>query len=198
MRLIIISVILCYSSGSISQLSYEQELAEFRMQAQKEFSDPEETILSEEELLEFQGLDFYPANEFFKVEVKFKHLKNGKVIGFKTSTERIAKYRPYGVLKFKINGERCRLTVFEPASPIKGYEDHLFLPFTDATNGLETYGGGRYLDLTKSEIEKRFILDFNYCYNPYCAYSSKYSCPAPPEMNRLEVEIKAGVKGGRH
>lgn len=198
MRLIIISVILCYSNLLSSQLTYEEELLTYRTEAQKKFSDPEETILSEEELAEFKGLEFFAPSETFKVSVKFKRIKRGKVIGFATSTDRIAKYRPYGVLKFKVDGKRCRLTIFESAYPKKGYEQSLFLPFTDLTNGMETYGGGRYLDLSKSDIQKKFILDFNYCYNPYCAYSSKYSCPAPPEMNRLQVEIKAGVMGGGH
>ncbi|MFK7756110.1 MAG: DUF1684 domain-containing protein [Flavobacteriales bacterium] len=198
MRIIIISVILCYSGILTAQLSYEEELQKHRTEAQLAFEDPEQSILTVEEREAFHGLEFFSLDKSYKVPVKFKLIKKGKVIGFTTSTDRIAKYRPYGKLKFKVNGKRCKLTVFESAVALKGYENHLFLPFTDLTNGLETYGGGRYLDLSKPDMKKKFLLDFNYCYNPYCAYSSKYSCPAPPEMNRLEVEIRAGVKGGGH
>ena len=73
------------------------------------------------------------------------------------------------------------------------YKDYLFLPFTDPTNGVTTYGGGRYLDLM-IPATKVVQLDFNKAYNPYCAYSGNYSCPIPPEENHLEIEIKAGVK----
>ena len=71
--------------------------------------------------------------------------------------------------------------------------DHLFLPFTDNTNGVETYGGGRYIDL-KIPAGNTINIDFNKAYNPYCAYSDKYSCPIPPPENHLDIEIKAGIK----
>ena len=130
----------------------------------------------------------------YNIQVKFKKTKKGKVIGFSTSTDRIAKYRPYGILKFKVDGVKCKLTVFQPARPINGYPGYLFLPFKDFTNGRESYGGGRYLDLKEDDVSKKFKLDFNLCYNPYCAYSDGFSCPIPPEENHLHVEIKAGVK----
>jgi uncharacterized protein (DUF1684 family) len=69
----------------------------------------------------------------------------------------------------------------------------LFLPFTDLTSGVESYGGGRYIDM---EVQKgnTWTIDFNKGYNPYCAYNEKYSCPIPPAENDLKVEVKAGVK----
>ncbi|WP_321538818.1 DUF1684 domain-containing protein [Flavobacterium piscinae] len=69
----------------------------------------------------------------------------------------------------------------------------MFLPFTDLTSGIESYGGGRYIDL-KIQEGKIWTIDFNQAYNPYCAYNEKYSCPIVPEENDLKVEIKAGVK----
>ncbi|WP_192347263.1 DUF1684 domain-containing protein [Algoriphagus sp. Y33] len=68
----------------------------------------------------------------------------------------------------------------------------LFLPFTDQTNGGETYGGGRYMGLTIPTGDT-IELDFNKAYNPYCAYASGYACPIPPKENDLEVPIRAGV-----
>ena len=73
------------------------------------------------------------------------------------------------------------------------YKNYLFLPFKDATNGTDTYGGGKYLDL---EIPKArtIIIDFNQSYHPYCAYNAyDYNCPIVPEENNLPIEIKAGV-----
>ena len=72
------------------------------------------------------------------------------------------------------------------------YEDYLFIPFNDLTNGNETYDGGRYLDL-KTTSESTIVIDFNKAYNPYCAYNDKYSCPIPPRENDLPIEIKAGI-----
>jgi uncharacterized protein (DUF1684 family) len=75
------------------------------------------------------------------------------------------------------------------------YKDHLFIPFTDGTTYTETYGGGRYIDLSVNDIKNGKIeLDFNKCYNPYCAYAGGFNCPIPPVENRLPVAIKAGEK----
>ena len=76
------------------------------------------------------------------------------------------------------------------------YRDHLFIPFTDATSGEETYESGRYIDLEIKDIKgDRVLLDFNRAYNPYCAYvTGKFNCPIPPIENRLKIAIPAGEK----
>ena len=80
----------------------------------------------------------------------------------------------------------------------EGHEDYLFLPYTDLTSGDGSYGGGKYLDL-KIPDGNTIIIDFNKTYNPYCAYSHRYSCPVPPEENDILVRIEAGVKDyGKH
>jgi len=73
------------------------------------------------------------------------------------------------------------------------YKNHIFIPFTDLTNGEETYGGGRYIDATIPK-GKSITLDFNYSYNPYCHYTEGYNCPIPPKENFLDIKIKAGEK----
>ena len=73
------------------------------------------------------------------------------------------------------------------------YRDYLFLPFTDNTNGEQTYTGGRYIDLSIPDGDT-IVVDFNKAYNPYCAYNKKYSCPIVPSVNNLDTEIRAGVK----
>ena len=72
------------------------------------------------------------------------------------------------------------------------YEDYLFIPFNDLTNGNETYDAGRYMDLETTD-ENTIVIDFNKAYNPYCAYNDEFSCPIPPRENDLDVEIIAGV-----
>ena len=72
------------------------------------------------------------------------------------------------------------------------YKDHLFLPFTDKTNGFESYGGGRYIDLRIPATDS-LLLDFNQSYNPYCAYTTGYNCPIPPKENALPIKIEVGI-----
>jgi uncharacterized protein len=79
------------------------------------------------------------------------------------------------------------------------YGGGLFLPFRDETSGAETYGGGRYLlDTVKGSdlgVEGgRLVLDFNFAYNPSCAYDPKWACPLSPPANRLAVAVEAGEK----
>ena len=83
---------------------------------------------------------------------------------------------------------------------IEGYAGSVFLPFTDATTGNTSYGAGRYLlDTLKgadlgSDPEGRCILDFNFAYNPSCAYSPRWACPLAPAENTLPIEIEAGER----
>jgi uncharacterized protein (DUF1684 family) len=83
---------------------------------------------------------------------------------------------------------------------IEGYGGGVFLPFADATNGTDTFAGGRYLlDTIKGAdlggTRGRIILDFNFAYNPSCAYSERWTCPLPPASNRL---VRAVCGGERH
>jgi hypothetical protein len=113
----------------------------------------------------------------------------------KTTTERLPEYSIYGVVTFRHKGKNVTLNVYQNIELVKkpGYEKNLFIPFNDRTNGVETYGGGRFIDITENGADK-VIIDFNKAYNPYCAYNHKYSCPIPPEENDLKIKIKAGEK----
>lgn len=113
----------------------------------------------------------------------------------KTTTSRLPIYKEYGKLHFKLNNKSFTLHVYQNEDLVKkkGYEDYLFIPFTDLTSGEESYGGGRYLDMRIGDLTNPYI-DFNLSYNPYCAYNSKYSCPIPPKENFINFRIEAGVK----
>ena len=82
---------------------------------------------------------------------------------------------------------------------LDAYGGGVFLPFADATRGRETYGGGRYLlDTVKGADlgmqDDRLVLDFNFAYNPSCAYDARWACPLSPPANRLELEVRAGER----
>lgn len=94
-----------------------------------------------------------------------------------------------------MEGQQYSLKVYQSQDLIKSRDlKIIFLPFRDATNEKETYGGGRYIDLKIPEKDN-LIIDFNKAYNPYCAYNAfDYNCPIVPVENKLPVEIRAGVK----
>lgn len=188
-------VVFCMGFQSFSQSDYDLRLAAHRDSIDRVFSDPEKTILPPDELSHFTALSYYRPDDKYKVTAKFKPIKNAGAVKLRTSGSRTPLYKPYGVLKFKLNGKKCSLTLYQNAEPNRPeLKNYLLLAFTDLTSGFETYGGGRYLDFRTDEIGKQVIIDFNYCYNPYCAYADKFSCVIPPAENNLPVKIEAGVK----
>jgi TonB family protein len=113
----------------------------------------------------------------------------------KTTTARMSTERVYGYLNFTLTGKSFRVPVYQSKEMMLNpeYADYLFFPFTDDTNGSETYAGGRYLDLRVPKEGDSLIVDFNLAYNPYCAYHSQYSCPIVPAENALDINVPAGV-----
>jgi uncharacterized protein len=82
---------------------------------------------------------------------------------------------------------------------LEGYGGGVFLPFRDATAGSETYGSGRYLlDTVKGadlgSIDGKLVLDFNFAYNPSCAYADQWACPLAPLENRPELAMRGGER----
>ncbi len=101
-----------------------------------------------------------------------------------------------GWFDFKVGRATCRLEATRLLEPGVGESD-VGVFFRDATTGRETYGLGRYVDPTR-QPDGRYVLDFNYAYNPACAFSEHYNCPIPPRGNRLKVAIRAGEKDSHY
>jgi len=160
-----------------------------------EYTDIENTPLTDELLTDFIGLKYFPIDINYEVNCTFVRDTTAIPFKMKTSTDRRPDYIKYGELKFHINNTQQKLSVYQNLKLINraGYEDYLFIPFKDETSVNETYGGGRFLDfkIPKSDTIK---LDFNLAYNPLCCYNHKYSCPIPPDENVLKVTIEAGEK----
>lgn len=171
-----------------SALEYQQEL-------NMSFKNPKTSPLSAEERESFESLDFFPVDTSFYVVAEFVRTPYETPFAMPTTTDREPIYVKYGEAYFSLNGKEYKLNLYQSRdlSMTEAYKYHLFLPFTDLTNGNTTYAGGRYVDLKIPKTNK-IIIDFNKAYNPYCAYNGKYSCPIPPQENHLETFIKAGVK----
>jgi uncharacterized protein len=117
-----------------------------------------------------------------------------------THSGKIKKYYVYGFVNFTLNLKKYKLNVYQSETllSVDSLKDYLFLPFTDLTNYKTTYGGGRYIDLDINKIVNNKIeIDFNKCYNPYCAFGAGYSCPIPPKENDLPIAIPVGEKNYR-
>lgn len=184
-----------FSVAAQTQSSYADQIAEFREQYKMEFKEDQRAPLKTDE--EFANMRFYPADESYKVAAVFEPTPDAKPFEMSTYSGVTKPYRKYGVLLFELNGQRLKLAVYESLrlKNVPQYQDHLFLPFKDLTNGDETYGGGRYIDLKSSDIQDgKIMVDFNKAYNPWCCYSDGYSCPIPPTENHLNVSVPAGEK----
>lgn len=182
------------SSGAFAQCSptWRDSLDAYWARMDAEFAAQATSPLDSADRIVFEHLHRFAPDPSYCVKATFTPAVDAQPFAMKTSTARLPMYKANGTVRFTLNGKEYSLTVFESVPPHPGYENELFLPFTDLTNGEETYGAGRYLDLhgpLGAEVE----IDFNKAYNPYCAYSHRYSCPVPPSTNHLPVAVKAGV-----
>lgn len=156
------------------------------------FKDATTSPLKANDLKNFNSLPFFSYDSTFVTYAKFELTPESAFFDMKTSTSRISKERIYGILKFEINGNKFQLKVYQSKDSASNNKDDLLLPFLDKTNGISTYGGGRYINL-KIPLSDEVIIDFNKAYNPYCAYNELFSCPIVPEDNYLPFDVKAGV-----
>ena len=142
---------------------------------------------------DYEGLNYFPPDIHYRVIATVEPVQNRKTLMLATSDGKQQRYREYAYAKFKLDGVDNRLLILEIADPGPS-QGQLFLAFADETSAAETYGAGRYLDVTHTPGSNTVTLDFNLAYNPYCAYNEMWSCPITPAENRLKVPIRAGEK----
>jgi uncharacterized protein len=177
----------------------QREIEAHREKQQRELRDKKKSPLLPADRKKFKGLNYYPIDLKYRVEAKFVRTENQQLFKMKTTTDRLPEYIKYGEVHFRIDDQPFVLEVYQnpEISQRPGYEDYLFIPFTDLTNGHETYDVGRYLEFRMPKSED-VIVDFNQCYNPYCSYSPRFSCPIPPAPNQLPIAIPVGEKKFHH
>lgn len=138
----------------------------------------------------YKGMQFFPADLSYRfVTALTPHPNPDTTIILSTRGSRRRAVR-VGWFDFTVKGKACRLEATRLLEPGVGEKD-VSLFFTDATTGKQSYSVGRYLD-PEPRPDGRYVLDFNRCYNPACAYSDHYNCPIPPTANKLPVAIAAG------
>lgn len=178
--------------GSFNIMTNNQRLDDFRKHKDEYFASGAHSPLDPDDQRDFSGLTYFPDDPALQFELDIEPAEHhGSALTLDTSDGQRVDFMIAGTLRFMVGEGTYELTL------LKDYDrGRFFLPFGDRTNGLETYGGGRYLD-PQQKPNGKLILDFNYAYNPYCAYGAGWSCPLPPAVNQLPVEIQAGERAFR-
>ena len=187
-------LIICFATHSLFAQNFTKEIAKHRALYKKEFLADENSPLKKEDL---KFLEFYAANPSYIVKTYFTKTIDSTGFDMLTHSGKIKKYYVFGFVTFTLKKQVFKLFIYqsEQLKTTKGLEDYLFIPFTDETNSTATFGGGRYLDFREKDIvNNQLLIDFNKCYNPYCAYKGGYNCPIPPKENDLKITIEAGEK----
>jgi uncharacterized protein (DUF1684 family) len=140
----------------------------------------------------FAGLPYHRYDPRARVTADVVPAEAGE-LELATSTGPPYRFRRAGLARFALAGDELELPLYW----LEGYGGGLLLPFADGTSGRTTYGAGRYLlDTVKGAdlgmADGRLVLDFNFAYNPSCAYDPRWTCPLAPAANRLPVDVRAG------
>jgi hypothetical protein len=171
---------------------YTLEVRKDRLEKDKYLLTAPNTPIKASDMEQFKGLAYYPVDKSFVFPTVLQRLATPEEVTIATSKDRPRIMLHIGALPFTtVEGQPCTLQVYAPKDTSEG--NYWFIPFIDQTNDDETYGGGRYIDIDDIASDSVF-LDFNYAYNPYCAYNERYDCPIPPMENVLPVPIRAGEK----
>jgi uncharacterized protein (DUF1684 family) len=165
----------------------------FRAARDDLFSFHSQSPLDVEQKADFSRLRFYPYDPIWRVVGRIDQNVARETFQIELPDEGQFAFTRIGHVHFEIEGEPAQLSIFW----IECYGGGLFLPFKDVTNGRRTFGGGRYLydtikgaDLGAGADE--ILLDFNFAYNPSCAYDERWVCPLSPEENKLPFAVTVG------
>lgn len=135
----------------------------------------------------FDGIETFPVDPEWRVAARFEPYDPPRQVQVDDVTGNVQQMEAPGALVFEKDGEEVRLDAFDAG-------ERLFVIFSDATSGTETYGAGRYLYTDKPGEDGRVEVDFNKAYNPPCAFTAYATCPLPPPQNRLALSVEAGEK----
>lgn len=192
MRRFFLIAILVLITGLTNAQSYNESILAHREKYKNDFLEYERSPLKSADL---QYLRFFEPDENFRVTADFIKTNDAIPFDLPTMNGKTKKYIEYGKINFELKERKFALTLYQGIALLEDPElrDYLFLPFTDSTNGEESYINGRYLEFRIGDIKHdKLDLDFNKAYNPYCAFSDGYSCPKPPEENALAIAVRAG------
>lgn len=198
-KIVFLAALFLYSTNFLSaqvddEIAFVKEMKKYRKDYKKALVADQLSPI--EKRKDTKSMSFYEPKAEYVVKCLFIQSTGEKPFDMTTYSGDKKPYVKYGELLFELPGKGTkRINIYKSLKSMKlaNYKDHLFIPFKDLTNDDTTYGGGRYLDIKTSDIQKGIVyLDFNKAYNPWCAYGNGFSCPIPPVENHLNIAIEAG------
>ena len=191
-NLTIAAALVCAAAGCTSQPPpYPDQIAAWHAEKDRFMRESSDSPVPADKRAGFPPLSYFPTDASYRVPAMLHPDTTGAPIEMLTSTGQHRQMRRVGTLGFTVNGRQLSLGAFIEADQTD--LRRLFVPFGDLTNGVETYNGGRYLELDRTATNV-YDLDFNRAFHPFCLYNSSYDCPYPPPESRLKVPIRAGEK----
>jgi uncharacterized protein len=172
-------------------LSYPEQIAAWHAEKDQFMRESPQSPVPQGQRASFAPLVYFPLDAAYRIPAVLRPAEGGVAVDMPTSTGQRRKMRRVGTLAFTLKGQPLSLGAFVEAEE----QDmrRLFVPFGDLTNGMETYPGGRYLDLERTATSI-YDLDFNRAYHPFCLFNAAYDCPYPPPESRLKVPIRVGER----
>jgi uncharacterized protein (DUF1684 family) len=170
--------------------TWRRALLRFRKQKDELFGDSHDSPLGHSDRAAFKGLNYFDPDPSFRFEATLQRFQGTEAMIMTTSKGTRQLFNKVGHFDLVIDGQKVPVQAYQSA---EREDPSIFVPFRDATSGKESYGAARYLDFGV-EHNDEYAVDFNYAYNPYCAYSEDYICPLPPQENWFTVPIRAGEK----
>jgi uncharacterized protein (DUF1684 family) len=148
--------------------------------------------LEEADRATFDSLNYYAPDIIYRVNADYEEFSQPETVQMPMNTGGTEPYLRFAKATFNLEGQQNSLILY---LRVNTTDSSLFVPFSDKTNGQETYEGGRFLDIPKPEPgATQITIDFNKAYNPFCVYNYNYTCPVPPPSNRLPISVRAGEK----
>ncbi len=172
-------------------LPYPDQIAAWHAEKDRFMRDSPDSPVPAEKRGSFAPLPYFSLDPAARVPAVLTPAPETPAVEMPTSTGQRRKMRRVGTLAFTLKDQALSLGAFVEAD--QADMRRLFVPFGDLTNGVETYQGGRYLDLERT-ASGIYDLDFNRAYHPFCLFNSSYDCPYPPPESRLKVPIRAGER----
>lgn len=174
---------------------WDEASRRFRETRDRLFANHPQTPLDPADRERFDGLRYYPYDSAYRVTGTLDHDVDPETFEVQLRDDGTFRFRRIARCRFELEGQSLNLSVYW----VEGYGGGLFIPFGDRSNGDGSYGGGRYLydSIKCADLgvgTDRIPLDFNFAYNPSCAYSDQWHCPLTPSENTLPIAVEAGER----
>ena len=169
-----------------SSKNYTSQLKDARKELDKSLKNNTNSPIEDKSL--FEGLKYYEPDSIFKITANYQEVSDTNKGAFMMTDSSKGELKKIAKVSFLLANKSFELILFQE-------DNNYFLPFRDLTNGKETYGGGRYINIPMKNLKGNKIeIDFNEAHNFYCAYNHTYVCPVPPPENFIKLEVKVGEK----